>query len=203
MPSGWFRFEGVEVFAWPLWTLPADDNTLDAVWNVGWAYGDWKFAWASSGGLEATISETHGVPAPNSIDHNVDLDIFAMCAAARPRGGGPLTPSLCRCSASPLTGASTRLGRAGTGTSPRWASTRASTAGGDTAGGRAAADAVGGAAAGGAVGRGGAVAGRPLRVADRAGDAAARREWLSLLLVAGSDRQGRFGPVGVPAGASD
>jgi hypothetical protein len=97
LPSGWFRVDGVEVFAWPLWTLPAGDNTMDAVWNVGWASGErssfsWKFARASGGGLEATISETHGVSAPNSIHHTVDLDIFAMCAAARPRAGGPLIP---------------------------------------------------------------------------------------------------------------
>jgi hypothetical protein len=31
-------------------------------------------------------------PAPNAIDYNRDLGIFAMCAAARQRGGGPLTP---------------------------------------------------------------------------------------------------------------
>ncbi|MFC5745938.1 hypothetical protein [Actinomadura rugatobispora] len=90
LPSGWFRVDGVEVFAWPLWTLPKGDMT--SVWNVGWNNGGWKFARASGGGLKATISQTHGVPAPNSIDHIVDLDIFAMCAAARPRGGGPLTP---------------------------------------------------------------------------------------------------------------
>jgi hypothetical protein len=92
LPSGWFRVEGQEVFAWPLWTLPASGNTLEAVWNVGWAYGDWKFTRAPGGGLKAAISETHGVSAPNSIDHNVDLGIFAMCAAARPQGRSPLTP---------------------------------------------------------------------------------------------------------------
>ncbi|MFC4048311.1 hypothetical protein ACFOY4_01335 [Actinomadura syzygii] len=92
MPRGWFPIDGVEVFAWPLWTLPASKNTLDAVWNVGWDHGSWEFAWTSDGRLEATISATHGVSAPNSMDHVVDLDIFAMCAAARPQGGGPLTP---------------------------------------------------------------------------------------------------------------
>ena len=84
--------EGTQVFAWPLWTLPASKNCLPAVWNVGWGSGDWKFAPASGGGLEATISQAHGVPALNSIDHTVDLGIFAMCAAARPQGSGPLTP---------------------------------------------------------------------------------------------------------------
>jgi len=91
-PSGWFRVDGVDVFAWPLWTLPVNGNTLQAVWNVGWGHGDWKFARASGRGLAATISQTHGVPAPNAIDYNRDLGIFAMCAAARPRGGGPLIP---------------------------------------------------------------------------------------------------------------
>jgi hypothetical protein len=91
-PSGWFRVEGVDVFAWPLWTLPVSRNTLEAVWNVGWRNGDWKFARASGRGLVATISKTHGVPAPNAIDYNRDLGIFTMCAAARPRGGGPLIP---------------------------------------------------------------------------------------------------------------
>jgi hypothetical protein len=92
LPSGWFRVEGKEVFAWPLWTLPASNNTLEAVWNVGWASGGWAFTPASGGGLVAAVSETHGVSAPNSVDHNVDLGIFAMRAAARPQGGGPLIP---------------------------------------------------------------------------------------------------------------
>lgn len=91
LPSGWFRVEGVEVFAWPLWTLPTDWNSLEAVWNVGWASGDWEFSRASGGGLEARISTSHGVCAPNSLDHVVDLDIFTMCAAMRPPKG-PLTP---------------------------------------------------------------------------------------------------------------
>lgn len=91
LPSGWFRVEGVEVFAWPLWTLPASLNTLRSVWNVGWASGGWEFTRASSG-LTATVSRTHGVPAPNSVDHVVDLGAFTMCAAARPGHGAPLTP---------------------------------------------------------------------------------------------------------------
>lgn len=92
LPSGWFRVDGAEVFAWPLWTLPANGNSLDAVWNVGWWYGGWKFAPVPGGGLEATISQTHGVSAPNGIDYIRDLGIFAMCAAARPRPDAPLTP---------------------------------------------------------------------------------------------------------------
>jgi len=93
LPSGWFRVQGAEVFAWPLWTLPANGTTtLGSVWSSGWERGHWKFARTSGGGLEATISQTHGVPAPNAIHYIRDLGIFAMCAAARPRGGGPLTP---------------------------------------------------------------------------------------------------------------
>ncbi|MFI0480397.1 hypothetical protein [Actinomadura sp. 9N215] len=90
LPSGWFRVDNMQVFAWPLWTLPT--TSLPSVWNVGWEHGNWKFARVTGGGVEATISKTHGVSAPNSIDHNVDLGIFAMCAAVRPQGGGPLTP---------------------------------------------------------------------------------------------------------------
>jgi hypothetical protein len=93
LPSGWFRVGDTEVFAWPLWTLPASRGSLKAVWNVGWASGGWKFAPARGGGLKAIISKTHGIPAPNATDYNRDLAIFAMCAAARPSGGGtPLTP---------------------------------------------------------------------------------------------------------------
>jgi hypothetical protein len=94
LPSGWFRVDGRDVFLWPLWTLPADDNTLDAVWSVGWASDGWKLTSAGDGTLQARISKTHGVDAPNSrffSGHIVDLDIVTMCAAVRPPQG-PLTP---------------------------------------------------------------------------------------------------------------
>jgi hypothetical protein len=64
LPSDWFRVDGAEIFAWSLWTLPASENTPEAVWNVSWASGGWTFARASGGGLEASISQTHGVLAP-------------------------------------------------------------------------------------------------------------------------------------------
>ncbi|MGK5517825.1 type I-G CRISPR-associated protein, Cas3-extension family [Micromonospora sp. URMC 107] len=91
LPSGWFRAGNRDVFLWPLWTVPAGSNTLKAVWNVGWGYDGWEITSAGDGQLEVRISKTHGVPAPNSIDHNVDLGIFTMCAAARPPGAA-LTP---------------------------------------------------------------------------------------------------------------
>ena len=92
LPEGWFRAGDRDVFLWPLWTLPADWNVLGAVWNVGWGYDSWKLTAARDGALRASILETHGVMAPNAMDYNVDLGIFAMCAAARPPGGGALTP---------------------------------------------------------------------------------------------------------------
>jgi hypothetical protein len=91
LPSGWFHTGGRDVFVWPLWTLPAGRNTLEAVWNVGWGYGDWELAPSRGGALKATISATHGVMAPNGVDHTVDFGIFSMRAADRP-ADGPLTP---------------------------------------------------------------------------------------------------------------
>ncbi|KAA9373334.1 hypothetical protein F5972_36035 [Microbispora cellulosiformans] len=91
VPKGWFRVEGRDFFAWPLWSLPVNGNTLDAVWKVGWGSDGWKFSSISHGALQACIRRTHGVRAPNSVDHTVDLGIFTMCAAERlPRT--PLTP---------------------------------------------------------------------------------------------------------------
>jgi hypothetical protein len=92
LPPGWFRVDDSIVFAWPLWTLPIGGDTLSSVLNVGWGYGDWHFERTGDGGLNARISATHGVRAPNSIDHTVDLDIFAMCAATRPAHDVPLIP---------------------------------------------------------------------------------------------------------------
>jgi hypothetical protein len=92
LPSGWFRADRRDVFLWPLWTLPASSNTLDAVWNVGWGYDDWHLTAARDGTLQAGISRTHGVAAPNAMDYTVDLDIFTMCGAVRPSADGPLTP---------------------------------------------------------------------------------------------------------------
>jgi hypothetical protein len=92
LPSGWFHAEGRDVFLWPLWTVPASSNTLDAVWNVGWGSDRWDLTSARDGTLHARIDRTHGVSAPNAMDHIVDLGIFAMCGAARPPGGGALTP---------------------------------------------------------------------------------------------------------------
>ena len=91
LPSGWFRIDGRDVFLWPLWTLPIDTNTMDAVWNVGWCSGAWKLSSTRDGALDVSISKTHGVMAPNGVDHTVDLDIVAMCAATR-HARGPLTP---------------------------------------------------------------------------------------------------------------
>jgi hypothetical protein len=92
IPKGWFRVNSQDVFLWPLWTLPADSNTLEAVWNVGWGYDEWEPTSAEDGTLQVRISTTHGVPAPNSLDHVVDLDIFTMCAASR-SSTGVLTPT--------------------------------------------------------------------------------------------------------------
>ena len=92
LPSGWFHADGRDVFLWPLWTLPAGSNTMEAVWNVGCGHdGDWELTSAPEGTLEATISATHGVMAPNGVDHTVAFGIVTMCAAVRP-AGGPLTP---------------------------------------------------------------------------------------------------------------
>lgn len=91
VPCGWWQVDGQNVFLWPLWSLPASDNTLEAVWNVGWGYDDWKVLPARDSVLEVYISKTLGVMAPNSVHHTVDLDIFTMCAAIRP-SHGPLTP---------------------------------------------------------------------------------------------------------------
>ncbi|MFB9543079.1 type I-G CRISPR-associated protein, Cas3-extension family [Micromonospora sagamiensis] len=92
LPNGWFRLGAEDVFLWPLWTLPASSNVLSAVWNVGWASDAWKLDRERDGTLRASIGTTHGVPAPNSIDHAVDLGIFTMCAAVRHGTQGPLTP---------------------------------------------------------------------------------------------------------------
>lgn len=92
MPCGWFQPDSRPVFVWPLWTLPASSNTLHAVWNVGWKTGSWRTGTDGDDGTDVSITRTHGVSAPNGIDYTVDLDIFTMCAAARPIPGGPLTP---------------------------------------------------------------------------------------------------------------
>jgi hypothetical protein len=93
LPYGWYQVNGRHVFLWPLWTLPACGNTLNSVWNV--RYGSSSFGWkltpGRDGTLQARIGKTHNVPAPNSVDHVVDLGIFTMCATVRPPQG-PLTP---------------------------------------------------------------------------------------------------------------
>jgi hypothetical protein len=91
LPSGWFRVDRRDIFLWPLWTLPAGDNTLDAVWNGGWASDDWEPSLTRDGELQVRISETHGVMSPSNVAHTRDLAIFTMCAAIRPPQG-PLTP---------------------------------------------------------------------------------------------------------------
>jgi hypothetical protein len=92
LPWGWYQVGGRNVFLWPLWSLPARGTTLDEVWSVGWRSGDWELTKASDGALQACISTTHAVDAPNGVYHFVDFGIFTMCAAARPAEDGPLTP---------------------------------------------------------------------------------------------------------------
>jgi hypothetical protein len=110
LPAGWFRAGDRDVFLWPLWTLPAGWNTLGAVWNVGCGSDGWKLTAAADGALLASIGRTHGVTAPNAMDHAVDLGIFSeattraagadhlrqpsRCTRSRPaggRGGAPAT----------------------------------------------------------------------------------------------------------------
>jgi hypothetical protein len=91
LPSGWFQVDDRDMFAWPLWTLPICQNTFDAVWNVGWGYDRWEFSSDGNDVVRAQITRTHGVSAPNSMDHNVDLDVFRMCGAVR-SALGVLTP---------------------------------------------------------------------------------------------------------------
>lgn len=91
LPRGWFETDGRPVFVWPLWTLPIDDNNMGGVWNAGFGYGRWQPDSTADGSLHVTL-EASGTSAPNSMDHTVDLGVFAMCAASR-TSGGPLTPT--------------------------------------------------------------------------------------------------------------
>ncbi|PWK87259.1 hypothetical protein C8D88_104420 [Lentzea atacamensis] len=91
LPNGWFRVADRDVFAWPIWTTPISGTCLDAVWNVGWGYDAWKFTANPDGSIRAEMTRTHGISAPNNIDHVVDLNILDLYGAARSTQG-VLTP---------------------------------------------------------------------------------------------------------------
>ncbi|GAA3647926.1 hypothetical protein GCM10022267_38130 [Lentzea roselyniae] len=63
------------------WNLPG------AVWNVGWGYDAWKFTANPDGSIRAEMTRTHGISAPNNIDHVVDLNILDLYGAARSTQG--------------------------------------------------------------------------------------------------------------------